>query len=98
MINRKEGKYIGYLTLLESSTIVWSDGVKEIEAEWSFGTVIFESAGLTAVKLKELFPTPPERGVILDYFKNNLRIVYKTGKLIGELNSTRKPITEKTNQ
>lgn len=81
----KEGKYIGYLTTLEGSTVVWSDNIEEIKSQWCFGLSIFESDGLDAVKLKTIFPIPPHRGVILDYLKNNLKLVCRDGIMIGEL-------------
>ena len=82
---KKEGKYIGYLTTLEGSTIVWSDDINEIKSLWCFGSSIFESNNIDAVKLKSIFPEPPHRGVIFDYFKNNLKLVCHDGIMIGEL-------------
>ena len=84
-MNKEKGKYIGYLTTLESSTIVWSDDIDEIKGIWCFGSSIFESNGIDSIKLKEIFPEPPHRGVILDYFKNNLKLVCRDGVMIGEL-------------
>ena len=82
----KEGKYIGYLSTLEGSTVVWSDDIEEIKSQWCCGSSIFESNGIDAVKLKSIFPEPPHRGVILDYLKNNLKLVCRDGIMIGELN------------
>jgi hypothetical protein len=84
----KSGKYIGYLTTLESSAILWSDNIEDIKKEWSFGTTIFESNGVDAIKLKEIFPEPPKRGMILDYLKNNHVCVYRDGQIIGELSQS----------
>jgi hypothetical protein len=85
MINKENGKYIGYLTTLEGSTVVWSDDIEEIKSLWCVGSSVFESSGIDVVKLKSIFPTPPHRGVILDYFKNNLKLVCRDGIMIGEL-------------
>lgn len=97
-INKEQGKYIGYMTSLESSTIVWAENIEDIKAEWSFGVAIFESNGITKTELKKAFPEPPERGVILEYLKDNLKCVYRTGAIIGEQDVTRKVHVEKMNK
>lgn len=94
--NQNSGKYIGYLTSIEGSAIVWADDIDEIKSEWCFGMTIFESDGLDSSKLKEIFPQPPERGIILDYFKENLNCVFRDGHIIGEIITKRSVITEKT--
>lgn len=91
------GKYIAYYTSLEGSTIKWSDSLPELQAEWCFGMAIFESNGFTREKLKEIFPEPPERGVILDYFTENFKLAFQQGALIGKIITTREVLTEKIN-
>ena len=92
---KRSGKYIGYLTSLEGSTFIWDDDIEVIKKQWCFGKAIFESNGLDFVKLKELFPTPPERGVILDYLIENLQCVYQDGALIGKIQPKREVLVEK---
>lgn len=85
MINKENGKYIGYLTTLEGSTVVWSDDIEELKNIWCFGCSVFESNDVDSIRLKELLPVPPHRGVILDYLKNNHKLVCKDGFMVGEL-------------
>lgn len=92
------GKYIGYVVSIEGSTLIWNDNIENIQQEWSMGMAIFESKGLNKIKLKEIFPEPPERGVILDYLIENLPFVHQSGLLIGKINPTRAVLTEKINQ
>jgi hypothetical protein len=89
------GKYIGYLTAIEGSNIIWSDDIEFIKKQWCFGMAIFESGGLNVEKLKEAFPAPPERGVILEYFSENLNVVFQSGNLIGKINPKREVLIEK---
>ncbi len=93
--NMKSGKYIAYLTSIEGSSIIWSDDLEEIKKEWCMGRAIFESNGIDSIKLKEIFPTPPERGVILDYFSENLPLVLQEGALMGKINPKREVLMEK---
>lgn len=97
-INLQSGKYIGYFTSLESSVILFADTIKELKDEWCFGMAIFETEGLNAVKLKEAFPQPPERGEILTYLKENYNCVHREGSLIGEKFPTRNVLVEKNKQ
>jgi hypothetical protein len=91
-----EGKYIGYLASLEGSNLIWSDDIEFIKKQWCFGMAIFESNGLDMTKLKEAFPEPPERGVILDYLSENLQVVHQNGVIIGKLKQQREVLTEKS--
>ena len=90
------GKYIGYLTTIESSNIIWSDDIEEIKKEWYFGIAIFENDGIDYDKLKKIFPEPPGRGVILDYLIENLKVVHQDGVLISKINPKRETLIEKT--
>ena len=89
------GKYIGYLTSLESSTVIWSDDIEFIKKQWCFGMAIFESNGIDREKLKELFPEKPERGVVLDYLSENFNLVYQSGILVGRIITKREVLIEK---
>jgi len=89
------GKYIGYLTTIEGSNLFWSDDIEEIKKEWCFGMAIFETNGLDYVKLKEIFPEPPGRGVILDYLIENLKVAHQDGVLMGKINPKRETLIEK---
>jgi len=95
-LNKQSGKFIGYLTTFEGSGIVWADNVEEIKTEWCTGMAIFESNGLDVKKLKEAFPEPPERGVVLDYLSENLIFVHQEGVIVGKLKQKRETLIEKT--
>lgn len=94
MMDTKASKYVGYLTSIEGSGLMWSDDIEAIKGQWCFGLAIFETNGLTQEKLKDIFPTPPERGVILQYFSENLKFVYQVGTIIGLENPIRKVLIE----
>lgn len=95
MMDTKGSKYLGYLTSIEGSGLMWSDDIETIKGQWCFGLAIFETNGLTKEKLKTIFPTAPERGVILQYFSENLKFVYQVGTIIGLDHPIRKVLTEK---
>ena len=95
-INKNSGKYIGYYTAIEGSTILWNDDIEELKKHWCFGYAIFESNGLIGEDIKALFSKPPERGVILDYFIENLPFVLQEGTMIGKTQPKRVVIIEKT--
>jgi hypothetical protein len=78
----KEGKYVGYLTSIEGSRIIFSDDIDYIKDHWCFGKEIFETAGLTEDQLKEIIHPPVERGVVYNYFKSNLKSVFTDGTLM----------------
>lgn len=89
------GKYVGYLSFIEGCNIVWSDNIDDIKNQWCFGMAIFESNGIDIFNLKEVFPNPPERVILLDYFAENLKLVFQTGQIIGKQIQIRKVLTEK---
>lgn len=76
------GKYVGYLTSLEGSCVIFSDDLDFIKGHWCFGMEIFETNGLTEKDLLEAVKPPVERGVVYNYFKKNLKSLYKDGNLI----------------
>jgi hypothetical protein len=92
---KQSGKYIGYLTSIEGSSFIWDDDIDVIKNKWCFGMAIFESNGLDFAKLKEVFPEPPERGVVLDYLIENLQVVFQSGTIMGKIQPTREVIIEK---
>lgn len=88
-------KYVGYLTSIEGSWLIWNDDIEIIKEQWCFGLAIFETNGLTKEKLKDIFPILPERGIILQYFSENLKFVYQVGTIIGLDHPVRKVLSEK---
>lgn len=92
---KHSGKYIGYLTSIEGSVLIWSDDIEVIKKQWCFGMAIFESNGLTNEKIKEVFPVLQERGVLLEYLTENLQFVFQQGTIIGKIQPKREVIIEK---
>jgi hypothetical protein len=76
---KNAGKYVAYMATFDGSTVAFADDIDLLKDCWCFRMEIFEGNGLTAEKLKELFPDKPPMGTIHQYLKENYVSVYKMG-------------------
>lgn len=84
MWENETGAYIGYYQSLEGSGLGFGDELDVVKDQWCFGCAVFKNNGLGKTKLRQLYPTPPERGVILEYLRQNYELIHNNGVMITD--------------